>query len=163
MIAARLGRAPSTVSRELRRNVRPHNRGIYDGDLAHARARERARRPRRGRLIEDPQLRAAIQAKLELEWSPEQIAAHLRAAYPASPRWHVCHETIYQVGQLERAPRRPYGPPAEIPCCSPSRRGGDCDQPVGVPAQGRGQFGACCLGGPVREGCRHSRPCRRRC
>ena len=96
VIAARLGRSPSTVSRELRRNVRPHDRGVYDGDLAHARARERARRPRRGRLIEDPRLRAVIQGKLELEWSPEQIAAHLRAAYPGSPRWHVCHETIYQ-------------------------------------------------------------------
>lgn len=96
MIAARLGSAPSTISRELRRNVRPHGRGIYDRDLAHARARERPRRRGRGRLIDDPQLRAVVQAKLELEWSPEQIAAHLRAAYPGSPRWHVCHETIYQ-------------------------------------------------------------------
>ena len=41
-IARRLGRAPSTISRELRR-LRPHDRGIYDGDLAHARAREEAR------------------------------------------------------------------------------------------------------------------------
>jgi IS30 family transposase len=96
VIAAWLGRAPSTVSLELRRNVRPHDRGVYDGDLAHSRARERARRPRRARLIEDPQLRAVVQAKLELEWSPEQIAAQLRSAYPAIPRWHVCHETIYQ-------------------------------------------------------------------
>jgi transposase, IS30 family len=95
-IAARLGRAPSTVSRELRRNLRPHDRGSYDGDLAHARARERARRPRRGRLLADAELRAEVQAKLELEWSPEQIAAHLRRAYPGRPAWHVCHETIYQ-------------------------------------------------------------------
>lgn len=43
-IARRLGRAPSTVSRELRRNRSPHDRGGYDGDLAAARARERARR-----------------------------------------------------------------------------------------------------------------------
>ena len=96
MIAGRLGRSPSTISRELRRNVRPHDRGVYDGDLAHSRARERARRPRRGRLSDDPQLRAEIQGKLELEWSPEQIAAHLRVAHPARPLWHVCHETIYQ-------------------------------------------------------------------
>ncbi len=74
-IAELLGRAPSTVSRELHRNMRPHDNGRYDGDLAHARARERARRPRHSRLISDPQLRAEIQAKLELEWSPEQIAA----------------------------------------------------------------------------------------
>src|SRR3954447_1151815 len=46
-IARRLGRSPSTISRELRRHLRPHDRGIYDGDLAHARARERSRRPRR--------------------------------------------------------------------------------------------------------------------
>ena len=78
-IAARLGRSPSTVSRELRRNMRPHDNGHYDGDLAHARARERARRPRRGRLLAEPGLRAEVQAKLELEWSPEQIAAWLRA------------------------------------------------------------------------------------
>jgi IS30 family transposase len=37
-----------------------------------------------------------VQAKLEPEWSPEQIAAHLRRAFPDRPRWHVCHETIYQ-------------------------------------------------------------------
>src|SRR3954447_23379859 len=45
-IATRLGRSPSTVSRELRRNMRPHDRDRYDGDLAHARARQRARRER---------------------------------------------------------------------------------------------------------------------
>ena len=92
-IAARLGRSPSTVSRELQRNMRPHDNGHYDGDLAHVRARERARRPRRGRLLAEPGLRAEVQAKLELEWSPEQIAAWLRAAYPSRPSWHVCHET----------------------------------------------------------------------
>jgi IS30 family transposase len=95
-IARRLGRAPSTVSRELRRNVRPHDKGVYDGDLAHARARERARRQRAGRLATDAELRQVVQAKLELEWSPEQIAAWLRQSYPERPSWHVCHETIYQ-------------------------------------------------------------------
>jgi IS30 family transposase len=90
-----LGRAPSTVSRELRRNRAAHDR-CYDGDLAHARARERARRPRRGRLLADLELRAQVQAKLELEWSPEQIAAWLRAEHPDRPVWHLCHETIYQ-------------------------------------------------------------------
>lgn len=84
------------MSRELRRNMRPHDNGHYDGDLAHARARERARRPKRGRLLADPGLRAEAQARLELEWSPEQIAAWLRAAYPSRPSWHVCHQTICQ-------------------------------------------------------------------
>ena len=95
-IADRLGRAPSTVSRELRRNVRPHDRGIYDGDLAHARARQRSRRPRAGRVLADIGLRQAIQAKLEQQWSPQQIAAWLRLAHPEQTNWHVCHETIYQ-------------------------------------------------------------------
>ena len=95
-IARRLGRSPSTVSRELRRNVRPHDAGVYDGDLAHARARERGRRKRAGRLATDEQLRQAVQDKLELEWSPEQISAWLRVTYPDRSSWHVCHETIYQ-------------------------------------------------------------------
>jgi len=94
-IAEQLGRSPSTISRELRRNTAEHDRG-YDGDLAHARARERLRRPRRGRLLIDQQLRELVEAKLELEWSPEQIAAWLRVAFPDQPQWHVCHETIYQ-------------------------------------------------------------------
>lgn len=95
-IAERLGRAASTVSRELRRNVRRHDGGVYDADLAHARARQRARRLRPARLITDPELRAAVQAKLEVEWSPAQIAAWLRMTFPNRTGWHVCHETIYQ-------------------------------------------------------------------
>jgi IS30 family transposase len=95
-IARRLGRSPSTVSRELRRNLRPHDRGVYDGDLAHARARGRARRPRRPLLSREPELRRVVQERLELEWSPAQIAAHLRATHPDRPDWHLCHGTIYQ-------------------------------------------------------------------
>src|SRR3954454_20709595 len=88
-IAAELGRNPSTISRELLRRRRGHDRN-YDGDLAHARAREAARRPRRNRLSRDEQLRQVVQAKPELEWSPEQIAAHLRSEYPDRPDWHLC-------------------------------------------------------------------------
>lgn len=94
-IARRLERSPSTVSRELRRNTAVHDRD-YDAVLAHLRARERGARPGRSRLAQEPQLRAAVQEKLEQEWSPEQIAAHLRVAYPDRSRWHLCHETIYQ-------------------------------------------------------------------
>lgn len=94
-ITVTLGRAASTVSRELRRNTAAHDHG-YDGDLAHARARQRTQRPRRSRLLADAQLRDEVQAKLKLEWSPEQIAAYLRRAFPDRPSWHVCHETIYQ-------------------------------------------------------------------
>jgi transposase, IS30 family len=84
-IARRLGRSPSTISRELRRHLRPHDRGIYDGDLAHARARERSRRPRRPLLSREPELRQIVQDKLKEEWSPAQIAAHLRETYPDRP------------------------------------------------------------------------------
>jgi IS30 family transposase len=80
-IARRLERSPSTVSRELRRNTAAHDRD-YDAVLAHLRARERGARPGRSRLAREPELRAAVQEKLEQEWSPEQIAAHLRVAFP---------------------------------------------------------------------------------
>jgi IS30 family transposase len=94
-IARRLDRAPSTVSRELRRNTAAHDRA-YDGDLAHARARTRGRRARSGLLRAEADLRALVQAKLELEWSPEQIAGWLRTTFPDRRSWWVCHETIYQ-------------------------------------------------------------------
>ncbi|MFF2255129.1 IS30 family transposase [Streptomyces sp. NPDC058142] len=95
-IAHRLGRAPSTVSRELRRNSRPHDYGRYDADLAHHRCRERAVRPRRAKLATDLELRAEVPAKLDLEWSPEQVAAHLRRRWPERPDRHLCHESIYR-------------------------------------------------------------------
>ena len=95
-IARRLDRAPSTVSRELVRNMLCHDGDRYDGDLAHARARDRTRRPRGSRLLADGELAQVVQDKLKLEWSPQQIAAHLRLTYPERPTWHVCHETIYQ-------------------------------------------------------------------
>jgi IS30 family transposase len=95
-IARRLGRSPSTISRELRRNSAAHDVGGYDGDLAHSRARERLERARGGRFATEPGLREAVQAKMNLEWSPEQIAAWLRTEFPDRPRWHVVHETIYQ-------------------------------------------------------------------
>ncbi|MGW6909686.1 IS30 family transposase [Streptomyces sp. NPDC054940] len=95
-IASLLGRAPSTVSREFRRNSRPHDYGRYDADLAHHRCRERAGRPRRAKLATDPDLKAEVHSKLDSEWSPEQIAAHLRARWPDQPERHLCHETIYR-------------------------------------------------------------------
>jgi transposase, IS30 family len=82
-VARRLGRAASTISRELRRNMRPADDGVYDAGLAHARAREQARRVRCGIFARDEALRATVQTKLQLQWSPEQIAAWLWAEYPA--------------------------------------------------------------------------------
>ena len=95
-IARRLERNASTVSREVHRNTAPHDRGEYDAPLAHSRARARGTRPGRSRLATDLGLRAVVLEELEIEWSPEQIAAHLRMTFPDRPRWHLCHETIYQ-------------------------------------------------------------------
>ena len=101
-IARRLGRAPSTVSRELRRHLKPHDKGLYDADLAHARARDNARRQRAGALVLDPELRDLVKDKLEDTWSPQQISAWLRTEHPDRPEWHVCHDTIYQALYLGR-------------------------------------------------------------
>jgi transposase, IS30 family len=101
-IARRIGRAPSTVSRELRRHLKPHDKGVYDADLAHPRARDNARRERAGVLVGDHELRGLVAAKLEDTWSPQQISAWLRSDYPEQPDWHLCHETIYQAVYLGR-------------------------------------------------------------
>ena len=62
----------------------------------------RARRQRAGVLVRDPELREVVRAKLEDTWSPQQIAAWLRAEHPDRPEWHLCHETIYQALYLGR-------------------------------------------------------------
>ena len=87
-----------SISRELRRNVADHDVGGYDGDLPHSRARQREQdaRVREGKLAANRELRALVVAKLELDWSPEQIAAWLLEAHPDRPELWVCHETIYQ-------------------------------------------------------------------
>jgi IS30 family transposase len=94
-IGRRLDRSASTISRELRRNTSKHDR-VYEAPVAHARARARGARPGRSRMAVDLELREVVQSKLEQEWSPEQIAAHLRSEFPDRPGWHLCHETIYQ-------------------------------------------------------------------
>jgi DNA-binding CsgD family transcriptional regulator len=78
-IAARLGRAPSTVSRELARN---RGRGRYRAQAADAAAFRRAQRPKPAKLLLEPRLRAVVEAKLALRWSPQQIAGWLPLAYP---------------------------------------------------------------------------------
>ncbi len=94
-IARRIGRAPSTVSRELRRN-RAAGEEVYDGDLAQARAEGRTRRLKTAKLVANRWLRDFVQDKLAQEWSPEQICGHLRSAYPDQPGRHLSPETIYQ-------------------------------------------------------------------
>jgi hypothetical protein len=78
-IAKRLRRAPSTVSRELARNG---GRSRYRAQRADAAANRRAARPKPFKLVTEPQLRAVVEAKLTLRWSPEQIAGWLQMTYP---------------------------------------------------------------------------------
>jgi IS30 family transposase len=93
-IAGRIGRAPSTVSREVTANG---GRGGYQGWRAHRRAAERARRPKVAKLAGCPRLRAQVEAWLEHElWSPVQISAQLRVEFPDDPMMRVSPETIYQ-------------------------------------------------------------------
>jgi IS30 family transposase len=93
-IAAELGRAPSTVSRERRRSQQPD--GVYRPHAAHALAVARRPRPRTSMIAADPALRARVQDGLDQRWSPQQIARRLRREHPERPEWHVTHETIYQ-------------------------------------------------------------------
>jgi IS30 family transposase len=92
-IAARLGRVPSTVSRELARNGGRHR---YRAQAADAAAFGRAQRPKAAKLVLEPRLRAVVEAKLALRWSPQQIAGWLPLAYPQDPVMRVSHETIYR-------------------------------------------------------------------
>jgi IS30 family transposase len=106
-IAAELGRSPSTVSREIRRNRHPVG-GQYRPHAAQARADARRPRPKPGKIGQSPELRDFIQDRLHLRWSPEQICQALRAQFPQRPEMHVVHETVYQAlyvqgrGELRR-------------------------------------------------------------
>ncbi|KUJ66325.1 integrase [Streptomyces albus subsp. albus] len=109
-IAAELGRSPSTISREIRRNGTVDPRGVrhYRPYAAQARADARRPRPKPGKISQNPRLRNFIQHHLDLRWSPEQICQALRAQFPDRPEMHVAHETIYQAlyvqgrGELRR-------------------------------------------------------------
>lgn len=92
-IAARIGRTPSTVSREVKRNG---GRVGYRANRADGAALERAHRPKRCKLTENRALASIVTDKLRLLWSPEQIAGWLKHTYPDDPSVHVSHETIYR-------------------------------------------------------------------
>ena len=124
-IAAGLGRAASTVSREVAANG---GRSKYRAAGAHRAFRHRARRRKPGKLATNPRLREVVEEKLELWWSPTQISEWLVEAYPDNQEMRVSHETVYQSlfiqgkGTLRkelwrclrtgRATRRPQGRPA---------------------------------------------------
>ncbi len=91
-IAALLGRAPSTVSREVNRNG---GRRRYRASAADQCAWDRAHRRKTCKLVDNRALARIVASKLQLEWSPEQIAGWLKYTYPNDENYQVSHETIY--------------------------------------------------------------------
>jgi IS30 family transposase len=157
-IAAELGRAPSTVSREVTRNrdgertvlgrrrpprsdgsprLRDRPRvlaGGYHPHRAEHRARARRARPKLRKLAADPQLHSWVQARLAQRWTPEQIARTLPLTFPDRPEMRVAPETVYQAlyvqgrGELRRELTRAL------------RTGRACRRPPRRPAQRRNRY-----------------------
>jgi IS30 family transposase len=92
-VATRLGRAPSTICREINRNG---GRGWYRANGADQAAWDRARRPKICKLAENRRLANIVAGKLQGLWSPQQIAGWLNLTYPEDENYHVSHETIYR-------------------------------------------------------------------
>ncbi len=92
-IASRLNRSPSTISREIKRNG---GYARYRATLADQAAWKRAKRPKPCKLACYPALTRLVAEKLQLNWSPEQIAGWLKLAYPSEESCRVSHETIYR-------------------------------------------------------------------
>ena len=93
VIAHRLGRAPSTISREVNGNG---GRRRYRAVRADEAAYKKAERPKLAKLRRCRRLRTRVEAMLNMLWSPQQISARLRLENPDDPELRVSHETIYQ-------------------------------------------------------------------
>jgi transposase, IS30 family len=91
-IASKIGRSPSTVSREVARN---RGRQSYRAGAAEHAALIRGRRPKPAKLTIHSKLWAEVVARLDLNWSPQQISRFLKEEYPGNPLMQVSHETIY--------------------------------------------------------------------
>jgi transposase, IS30 family len=106
-IARAMNRSPSTISRELARNVDARS-GRYQPERASLLAWERQRRPKPTRLATRPELREVVQGWLKKGFSPEQVAGRLPVQFPDDEAMRICHETIYQAiyvhprGELKR-------------------------------------------------------------
>ena len=92
-IASQLDRAPSTVSREIKRNG---GQGSYRANQADQAAWDRAHRPKRCKLVQNRILAHMVAGKLQRQWAPQQIAGWLKHTYPCDEDYHVSHETIYR-------------------------------------------------------------------
>jgi IS30 family transposase len=100
-IARRLGRAPSTISREVNRNANCRGYlspgpGGYRAATADAKAWDRARRPKECKLARLPRLRRLVALKLSQNWSPEQIQGWLPLRFPDDDCMRISHETVYR-------------------------------------------------------------------
>ena len=91
-VARRLGRAPSTISREVALNG---GRRRYRACTADRAAARRTGRPKPSKLASCARLRRIVETKLELRWSPQQISGWLVEEFPDEPEMRVSHETIY--------------------------------------------------------------------
>jgi len=92
-IAQLLGRAPSTISREISRNG---GQTSYRANCADDAAWQRAQRPKTCKLVDNPVLAEIVATKLQLQWAPEQIAGWLKHTFPGDEDFQVSHETIYR-------------------------------------------------------------------
>ena len=92
-IARRLQRAPSTISREIQRNG---GQSLYRAAQADLSAWDRARRPKLCKLAKRGMLTHIVSSKLQLQWSPEQIAGWLKQFFEGDKEYQVSHETIYR-------------------------------------------------------------------
>ncbi|WP_036725675.1 IS30 family transposase [Patulibacter minatonensis] len=91
-IAVQLGRNHTTIGREVARNG---GRDRYRAELAKRRALERGCRPKHAKLRSNARLRAVVEEKLGVKWSPRQISNWLRLQYPDDAEMQISHETIY--------------------------------------------------------------------
>jgi IS30 family transposase len=92
-IARRLSRSPSTICREIKRNS---GQAGYRASQADQLAWDRSLRPKVCKLVEHRVLAHIVANKLQLQWSPQQIAGWLKRAWPGNEDYHVSHETIYR-------------------------------------------------------------------
>jgi IS30 family transposase len=92
-IAVLLGRSPSTISREIKRNVGyAHYRAVQ----AEQEASNRAKRPKRCKLVNNEQLSQIVAKKFRWQWPPQKIAGWLKRAYLGDENSQVSHQTIYR-------------------------------------------------------------------
>ena len=92
-IAATLSRAPSTISREIKRNGGLSGYRATQADQA---AWDRAVRPKTCKLVRNRKLACVVANRLQRQWAPQQIAGWLKNTYPCDEDYHVSHETIYR-------------------------------------------------------------------